>query len=538
MSSNTNNKNQPSPHSAKLCEGLLPESMIGKPLIICEGSAGVFYPELSYVQQGSKVLMFRGQQDASLCESITGGGLTLVESIDDLDIVESAEGKKIIKEGKWFAEGPFQRSDVENANKRSYPRSVWERIVADSKSPTQARVKNGDMLGLLEHPADGRTDGNKGAIKIESLELKKDGVVWGKLKMLDTPAGKILKEYTREGVRWGVSSRGHGSLDAKGMIGDDYRLETFDAVMKPSTPGAFPTVTPPKGKVENESQIETTKEGQQFLDQIEESKKTLAITEATTDDARIVQAKQYLDHFTQANSLAGTSLSDADTRNVMDWLAKQLGECLDIKTVDIEALIESAIEERLLDNTPDAALQEVMQDYQSRIATASEDNQTLRETNDAKGKEVDQLKQRLESMKTALREAKVDAKSAEQELKESYKEVTDLQGQVEAASVTIQAQSEAAIRKPLEEAVEAVLSDNPQLMEHEELFYSMETYENVQQLATALLRTEDSVEPQEPRRRTMPRGSVGSEGMKRQESVHVQPLDESVRMARSVIANM
>ena len=66
--------------------------------------------------------------------------------------------------------------------------------------------------------------------------------VMGKIKVLETPSGKILKELVNGGVTVGVSSRGMGSVrEEKGqtMVEDDFQLICFDMVSEPSTPGAF-----------------------------------------------------------------------------------------------------------------------------------------------------------------------------------------------------------------------------------------------------------------------------------------------------------
>ena len=71
--------------------------------------------------------------------------------------------------------------------------------------------------------------------------MKGDEVI-GKLKVLDTPAGKIAKDLIRGGVKLGVSSRGLGSTKEQGgntIVQDDFQLICFDLVSEPSTTGAF-----------------------------------------------------------------------------------------------------------------------------------------------------------------------------------------------------------------------------------------------------------------------------------------------------------
>lgn len=208
---------------------------------LCEGYDAAYVPSVAYVEQGDKVWFLYGTRE--LTESVDAGK-TVVESITDLELVER-EGRKYVKDGKYYVEGTYQRSDVENANKRKYPRKIWERTIADPNSRFMQGVKSGGVVGHIEHPTDGRTDGTKIAMKHLDFRLEKDGRVWGRSMLTSNTPGKELQALTDDGVRWGVSSRGSGSVGSDGTVNEnDFQLETFDAVMKPSTPGAFPTLTP------------------------------------------------------------------------------------------------------------------------------------------------------------------------------------------------------------------------------------------------------------------------------------------------------
>lgn len=207
---------------------------------IHEGYDAQFVPDVLYVEQGDKVCFIKG--GFQLTESVQAD-CQIVESIDELELIER-EGKKYVKNGKWYVEGTYQRSDVENANKRKYSRKIWERIIANPKSTFMANVKSGGVVGHIEHPGDGRTDGNKIALKHLDFRLESDGRVWGRSMITSNTPGRELAALTDDGVRWGVSSRGSGSVGSDGTVNEnDFQLETFDAVMRPSTPGAYPTVT-------------------------------------------------------------------------------------------------------------------------------------------------------------------------------------------------------------------------------------------------------------------------------------------------------
>ncbi len=219
-----------------------------KRVLICEGVEGAFFPDVRYVVQGqgdaAKVFVFEGADKLgtemrSLHESV-GATFSIVESIDKLELIER-DGTRYVKDGRWIVEGPYQRSDVKNANGRTYSRKLWERLIESSNSPVVAAVKDRAMVGVFEHPADGRTKGPDSALLVTSLKLQEDGIVWGRSELLDTPDGKILQELTLKNVRWGVSSRGTGTIDDKGYVNEnDFMVDTWDAVMRPSTSGAYP----------------------------------------------------------------------------------------------------------------------------------------------------------------------------------------------------------------------------------------------------------------------------------------------------------
>jgi len=140
-------------------------------------------------------------------------------------------------------EGVFQRADTQNANRRIYPRALWNKIMADED--TKDRLESRRMLGELDHPASGATSTHRVSHVITEHKLLPNGEVRGTMEILDTPAGRIAETLFKAGVQLGVSSRGDGSVERKGEtseVQDDYRLETYDLVLKPSTPGAYPSI--------------------------------------------------------------------------------------------------------------------------------------------------------------------------------------------------------------------------------------------------------------------------------------------------------
>lgn len=163
------------------------------------------------------------------------------------------------EDGRMRIAGIYQLADVKNRNSRVYPRGLWEKILAEN-SDFNRRLSSRLVLGELGHPTDGKTTLRNVSHLVtrvwmedkytpECIVCKANGGphthIMAEEEVLNTPEGQILKELYRAGVQIGVSSRGQGSVrggQSEQIVADDYRLETFDHVLDPSTPGAFPRV--------------------------------------------------------------------------------------------------------------------------------------------------------------------------------------------------------------------------------------------------------------------------------------------------------
>jgi len=146
--------------------------------------------------------------------------------------------------GRLVVKGVLQRAESKNQNGRVYPREVLLREV-EKYSGTNVRERR--ALGELDHPESSVVNLNNASHNI--LEMHWDGDdLLGTVEVLSTPAGNILKELFRSGIKLGISSRGLGSVEpvneADGEEGtvevqDDFELIAFDFVSNPSTHGAF-----------------------------------------------------------------------------------------------------------------------------------------------------------------------------------------------------------------------------------------------------------------------------------------------------------
>jgi len=145
-------------------------------------------------------------------------------------IVESDDGSK-----SMFMEGIFVQGDVKNANERVYPVSEIKRAVES----VQAKIKEGfPVLGECDHPPELTVNVDRVSHIIENMWM--DGPNgFGKLKIVPTPMGNIIRTLIESGATLGVSSRGSGEVDHAGKV-SNYEIITVDIVAQPSAPEAYP----------------------------------------------------------------------------------------------------------------------------------------------------------------------------------------------------------------------------------------------------------------------------------------------------------
>ena len=168
------------------------------------------------------------------------------------------------KNGKLIVSGVLQRADAKNQNGRIYPA---ETLVREAKKYSEVQIKERRALGELDHPDSSVVNLNNVSHNVLEMHWNGKDLV-GTVEVLGTPAGNILKELFKSGIKLGISSRGLGSVeeikegDGYSVKGDsedeptvavqpDFELIAFDFVSNPSTHGAF--MAP--GKATNESVI-------------------------------------------------------------------------------------------------------------------------------------------------------------------------------------------------------------------------------------------------------------------------------------------
>ena len=155
--------------------------------------------------------------------------------ISPTQLTENVSGES----GNLLVEGILATAEVKNGNGRYYSKQLWDREMDKYNELIEQRRS----MGELDHPESTVINLKNVSHLISEYWWDGDNVM-GKIEVLPTPSGNILKELIKSGVTVGVSSRGMGSLEEKqGVmeVQDDFELLCWDFVSTPSNPGSYMT---------------------------------------------------------------------------------------------------------------------------------------------------------------------------------------------------------------------------------------------------------------------------------------------------------
>ena len=142
------------------------------------------------------------------------------------------------KEGKnLYLKGIAIQGGIRNANQRVYPVDEIERAVKTLNDQLQSGYS---VLGEVDHPDDLKVNLDRVSHMITQMWMEGPNG-YGKMKILPTPMGNLIRTMLESGVKLGVSSRGSGNVDDYSGKVSDFEIITVDIVAQPSAPGAYPT---------------------------------------------------------------------------------------------------------------------------------------------------------------------------------------------------------------------------------------------------------------------------------------------------------
>ena len=140
--------------------------------------------------------------------------------------------------GKLIVKGVLQRAEARNQNGRVYPKEI---LMLEANKYTDNFIKERRAMGELDHPDSSVINLQNVSHNVLEMHWNGNDLV-GTVEVLTTPAGNILRELFKSGIKLGISSRGLGSIKQESVgdeVQDDFELIGFDFVSNPSTHGAF-----------------------------------------------------------------------------------------------------------------------------------------------------------------------------------------------------------------------------------------------------------------------------------------------------------
>lgn len=151
--------------------------------------------------------------------------------------------ESIARNGKLIVSGILQRANARNQNGRIYPR---ETLMREAKKYMDIQIKERRALGELDHPDSEVINLQNASHNVLEMHWEGNDLV-GKIEVLGTPSGNILKELFKAGIKLGISSRALGSVkeiqhesgEETVEVQQDLDLISWDFVSTPSTQNAF-----------------------------------------------------------------------------------------------------------------------------------------------------------------------------------------------------------------------------------------------------------------------------------------------------------
>jgi hypothetical protein len=157
--------------------------------------------------------------------------------VEHLSYDQAGMTTESLNEGKdLYMKGICIQGGVKNANERVYPLNEIKRAIETINKQSQSGFS---VLGEVDHPTNLRI--NLDRVSHMITEMWMDGPNGcGKLRILPTPMGQLVRTMLESGVKLGVSSRGSGNVNESSGTVSDFEIVTVDIVAQPSAPNAYP----------------------------------------------------------------------------------------------------------------------------------------------------------------------------------------------------------------------------------------------------------------------------------------------------------
>ena len=148
-------------------------------------------------------------------------------------VIESTENPTGGKD--LFLKGICIQGGVRNANERVYPVNEIGRAV---KTLNDQITEGYSVLGEVDHPEGLNINLDRVSHMMTNMWMEENNG-YGKMKILPTPMGQLVKTMLESGVKLGVSSRGSGEVNESGNV-SGFEIITVDVVAQPRVPERTP----------------------------------------------------------------------------------------------------------------------------------------------------------------------------------------------------------------------------------------------------------------------------------------------------------
>lgn len=159
--------------------------------------------------------------------------LTFDQAGMKVELAESADATTGLR--PIYMNGIFVQGGVKNLNERVYPVMEIRRAV---ENVNEILGRGESVLGEADHPEELNINLDRVSHMITQMWMDGPNGM-GKLQVLPTPMGNIVRTLLESGVKLGVSSRGSGNVTDNGEV-SDFQIVTVDIVARPSAPNAYP----------------------------------------------------------------------------------------------------------------------------------------------------------------------------------------------------------------------------------------------------------------------------------------------------------
>jgi hypothetical protein len=246
----------------------------------------------------------------------------IFETLNDVKTMTATRDEN----GFMHLEGVFGVCGVKNNNQRIYQKENYAKMV----EALQQRIANEGCPGELEHPSTMNITLENVSHKIDEISIDENGVVSGKITLLNTPKGKIAQQIVEGGLPLFISSRAQGNVDQRTGIVTLENLKTFDLVGSPGFSEARLHIHLNEGQVlesitdncymiseeETDPEPANTDNKDMNEDQIKELKSQI---ETLTEDVRILK---------QANESLTNQLNEKE-ENIKHWAMTDLSNTIE-----------------------------------------------------------------------------------------------------------------------------------------------------------------------------------------------------------------